>query len=313
MKIKLVRLLLVLCFAGIFWAFPVWVKAQGYYFYDAGHYEPNWVVDLSVNFGMANPVVDIGGSKISEKGLNAYTLRSPKLTGGVSVTATHRDIVAFRVDLAAGRLAAYDSLLKGATHFSAKGRYDRNLNFRANTFEAFVGVEFHPLFVYDYQNKGKYLPRFSPYIMAGVGILAWQTQTLYGNQWIDVKPLRLEGEGFAEYPNRPLYNSTTLTYPLGLGFRYEANRVVTLRGEILHKFTNTDNLDGVSWGDWVNPELFGNYLEPAQAALAAQLFNRSTTVNPPRNTRPRGNENSKDLFWNVQFRVGFALNRNRRN
>jgi hypothetical protein len=288
---------------------PGLLRAQGYYFYDDGHYEPSWVLDLSLNIGVASPVMDVGGSKKDQSGLNPYNLRTPKLAGGLTLTATHKDWAAFRFDLGMGRVEAHDSLLEDASHYSSIGRYERNLNFRATTYEAFFGAELHPVFLRDYQIYDRYMPRVSPYIMAGIGVIYWQTQVLYGNQWLEVKPLRLEGQGFAEYPDRPVYKSIALTFPVGVGIRYEASRTFTFRGELLHKFTTTDHIDDVSWGDWVDPSLFWNYLAPDQAALATQLYNRSTIINPPRNTRPRGNEEDTDVLWSIHFRVGISLNR----
>jgi hypothetical protein len=313
MMFRLHKPLFIFCIFGSILLLPGFLKAQGFYFYDNGYYEPSWVLDLSLNIGIANPVMDIGGSKKDQSGLNPYNLRTPKLAGGFSLTASHNDWLAFRLDLAFGRVEAHDSLLKDATHFSSIGRFERNLNFRASTFEAFLAAEFHPLFLRDYQVNDRYPPRISPYIIAGIGLINWKTRVFYGNEMIDVKPLRLEGQGFAEYPDRPVYRNVALTFPVGLGIKYDVSRVITLRGELIHKFTNTDHIDDVSWGDWVNPELFSNYLSPDQAALASQLYNRSTIINPPRNTRPRGDETNKDIIWNVQLRVGFALNRGDRN
>jgi hypothetical protein len=294
-----------------FWLFSSPLKAQGYYFYDANHFEPSWVLELSANLGGMNCVTDIGGSKTGKQGIGAYTFRTTKPGGGLTLSATHKDYIAFRLDLVAGKVEAHDSLLKGATHYSAVGRYDRNLNFRSSIFQVFAGAEFHPLFLRDYQINDRYMPRLSPYLLAGIGFAKFNPQVLVEDSWIPVKPLSLEGQGFEEYPDRKPYNTNTLTFPLGVGFRYEASRTITLRLEFINNFTTTDYLDDVSKGDWVDPTLFFKYLSAGDATLATKLYNRSVKINPPRNTRPRGDESKNDVFWTLQFRVGFALNRGR--
>lgn len=155
------------------------------------------------------------------------------------------------------------------------------------------------------------MPRLSPYVMAGIGLASFTPKVLVDGSWIPVRPLSLEGQGFEEYPDRAPYSTTTLTLPLGVGLRYEASRAITLRLEFINTFTRTDYLDDVSKGDWVDPALFNKYLSSGEAALASMLYNRSIVVNPPRNTRPRGDDSKNDLFWTLQFRVGFALNRRR--
>jgi hypothetical protein len=284
----------------------------GYYFYNNGYYEPSWLLEGSVNIGTMNSVTDIGGSKSAQTGLKPYVFRTPKLTGGISLTATHRDWLAFRLDLVAGQVEAHDSLLTNATHYSSIGRFERNLNFRSSIFEISAGAEFHPIFLRDYQVNDRYIPRLSPYLTFGIGIAYFKPEALWGSNWIELQPYRLEGQGFDEYPDRKPYKTTTLTFPMGLGLKYELNHFIFLRGEIIHRFTTTDYLDDVSKGDWVDPSLFYKYLSPSDAFLASKLYNRSVKINPPRNTRPRGNEFNNDIFWSVQFRVGFVLNRKRR-
>jgi hypothetical protein len=82
---------------------------------------------------------------------------------------------------------------------------------------------------------------------------------------------------------------------------------------MLRHSTFTDYLDDVSQENWVDPNLFSKYLSPSDAALARQLYNRSTTINPPRNTRPRGKSTDRDAFWNVSLKVGININRVRNN
>lgn len=288
---------------------PLGAFAQGYYFYGNGYYEPKWLIEASPNIGFLRAVTDIGGSKKSEGGLDAYNTRAPRMAGGITVSATKQDLFAVRFDLNIGSVQDYDSLLEGATHFSAIGRYERNLNFRSSIVEAAISAELHPLFLIDYYVKGIPPPRLSPFILGGVGLVKFNPKALIDGQWVKLKPLSLEGQGFSEYPDRKPYSTVTPTLLAGLGLRYELNRQFSFRLEATHRWTRTDYLDDVSEGDWVDPALFYKYLSASQANLASILYNRSLVVNPPRNTRPRGDKSDKDLYWGVQFRIGIALNR----
>jgi hypothetical protein len=286
--------------------------AQGYYFYNNDTYEPAWVVDGSLNLGLMNCITDVGGSKKSMQGLAATTLRSSNLSAGLSLTATFRDWFAVRVEATTGRISGADSLLKGATYFSAIGRFERNLHFRTSINEIFVGIELHPLTII-FSNSSRPLPRLSPYIVAGIGGLRFNPQANIDNRWVDLKPLRLEGQGFAEYPDRRQYTGNAIIIPFGAGLKFDVSKKVILRAEVLRRTTNSDYLDDVSRGNWVDPILFFNYLSPNNALLASRLYNRSTVINPPRDTRPRGNESNNDVYWNAQVRLGIALNRKGRN
>ncbi|HSK13363.1 MAG TPA: hypothetical protein VK907_09120 [Phnomibacter sp.] len=290
----------------------VGARAQGFYFYNDGYYEPGWLLEASLNAGIMNCITDIGGNKEGKQGLGATTLKNTKPLYGITVSSTYKDVVAFRIDINRGMIEAHDSLLKGATHYSAIGRYERNLNFRTPITEVMVGAELHPLFLRDYQIKDRYMPRISPFITVGGGWVFFNPQALVGDQWIDLHPLRLEGQGFEEYPDRKIYSKSSALVVGGVGFRYEVSRLLSLRLEGQWRYTFTDYLDDVSEGDWVDPSLFFKYLPTSEAILASQLYNRSPTINPPRNTRPRGNIKDKDVYWSVNFRIGFALNRARR-
>jgi len=298
-------------FVFILFFLPVCGWSQGYYFYDFGHYEPTVVLDVGIHAGIMNSITDIGGNKNGSKGIGALTTRSSQLGFGAAFTATYKDILALRLELNSGRVAQYDSTLADATSPTAKGRYERNLHFRSSIFDMGLLLEFHPILLRNYTINDRYFPRLSPYVCFGVGATFFNPQAQYQGRWIDLAPLRLEGQGFDEYPDRQPYSKTMIALPVGFGFRYEVSRTLFLRAEFLHRFTNSDYLDDVSEKNWVDPSLFNKYLQPNQAAIARQLYNRSTTINPPRNTRPRGNPGETDTYWSAVLKIGICINRSR--
>lgn len=286
-------------------------RGQGFYFYNDKYYESQLVLELGFSGGIMNGMTDIGGNK--DRGqtiIGDITLKHTKFSGGMYVAGTFKDYIAARLDLNFGKVEAHDSSLKGATHPSAEGRYLRNLNFRSKITEAAFIIELHPRFFTDYVDRDP--PRWSPYAFGGLGWVWYNPQAHFQGRWIDLAPLRLEGQDFTEYPDRKRYQKSARVVPIGIGIRYEASMLFTLRAEIGRHFLNSDYLDDVSQGDWIDPNLFYKYLRPQQANLAYQLYNRSTEINPPRNTRPRGDPDDNDAFWNFVIKVGISLNRQKR-
>jgi opacity protein-like surface antigen len=286
--------------------------AQGFYFYNDRYYESQTVFELGVQAGALNCMTDLGGSKKGKSGsgfANDLTLKNTNFTAGLFLSATYKDFLAARLDMNFGKIEAADSTLAGTENSWAKGRYDRNLSVRSSIFELALNVEIHPFFVIDYVYGEP--PRWSPYLSGGIGYFKFNPQANLNGKWHDLRPLTLEGQGWDEYPDREPYRNWAFSFPLGIGVRYECTQLLTLRAEVARHLTSTDYLDDVSQGDWVDPALFYKYLSPSQANVATQLYNRSPTVNPPRNTRPRGDNSDKDAFWNFVIKASLNLSRKR--
>jgi hypothetical protein len=227
--------------------------------------------------------------------------------GGLYLNATYRDFIAGRFGFSAGQIEAADSNLKGSTNKYALGRYVRNLSFKTDIIEFSLGAEIHPLMLRSYVDREP--PRLSPYIFAEFSWTKFNPKANLDGVWYELEPLRLEGQGFSEYPDRERYKRNTFGVPYGLGLRYEASQFLNIRLELCRHMLFTDYLDDVSQENWVDPALFNKYLEPSQAAIATQLYNRSTLINPPRNTRPRGKSSDNDAYWNLFLKIGINLNR----
>ena len=98
-------------------------------------------------------------------------------------------------------------------------------------------------------------PRLSPYVVAGAGVYSFDPQAKLNGQWYSLQPLHLEGQGFAEYPDRKTYQLTQLNLIGGLGLKYEINSLFNARLEFAHRFLFTDYLDDASEIDYIDPTL----------------------------------------------------------
>ncbi len=119
------------------------------------------------------------------------------------------------------------------------------------------------------------LGKLRPYGIVGIGAFRYNPQGLYfepngSSKWVDLRPLKLEGQGMTEYPDRKPYNLTQIEIPMGFGAKYYIKENMYIGFEILHRKTFTDYVDDVSTR-YIDPAYFDLYLTPEQAMMAKQL------------------------------------------
>ncbi|MCU0444799.1 MAG: hypothetical protein MUE85_07755 [Microscillaceae bacterium] len=222
----------------------------------------------------------------------------------------------------------------------AKYRYIRNAHFRNRITElAVVGI-------YDLKpNRGLYYRRrfVTPYVFAGIGLIYHNPQAKtpaeFGANWVDLQPLRTEGQGKEGNP-RP-YSRIQPVIPFGLGAKFRLTNRIDIGWELGIRLTFTDYLDDVS-GTYVNPWELDSELAQRMANRTLEPFaqysggNRTAEVdrllrefgggdplsirdpNNPNNTYTtfngygrrgdqRGNASSKDYYVFTGFRLTYLL------
>jgi hypothetical protein len=174
---------------------------------------------------------------------------------------------AARVSLTVARIAGDDEYFNRGGKPNANN-FIRNLHFRNDLKEvAVVGI-------YQIVPDGRSSSRradFTPYIFAGIGIVAHNPKALtpkfYGDkqEWVSLQPLGTEGQGQPGY-DKP-YSLVTYSIPVGVGFRYKYNDRFNVSIEGGFRFTGSDFLDDVS----------SNYPDPnvLKSDLARYMSNRS--------------------------------------
>jgi hypothetical protein len=281
-----------------------------YYNYNSNYKEPAVVLDAGILVGGINTITDIGGNrKVDKEPLRSITFANTNFVAGAFLSATWKDIIAARLEYIGGVIEGADSLTSDIPGKEAQDRSARNLSFKTPIREFSLAFEFHPLVLW--HNPINEPSRFSPYILAGIGLVSYEPKAFLNDRWVNLAPLRLEGQGFAEYPDRKIYKKTALSFPVGVGVRYDVSPLLYLRAEAGFHYTNTDYLDDVSQDKYVDPSLFYKYLPASDANTAVQLFNRNRNNTSERimMTSKRGNPDSKDMFWTVMLKAGFVLNR----
>jgi Domain of unknown function (DUF6089) len=273
-----------------------------YYFYNDKYYNSNTVLEIGGSVGVMNSLTDIGGKRgIGKKFIKDLNIKFSKPSFSLYAIVTYKDALGIRLEGTIGTIQSYDSILKNVAP-STFGRYERDLSFKSNITELQLVAEIHPLFFKMYNEDEA--PFWSPYIVAGIGFFNFNPQAYLNGQWHYLHPLRTEGQGFAEYPDRKQYKITQLNIPVGIGVKYEINSLLNARLEIVHRILFTDYLDDVSNVDYIDPSLFNKYLVPAQADLAKQLYNRSKSI---AKNGQRGSPKNNDAFFTVQLKIGITL------
>ncbi len=283
-------------------------KAQ-YYFYNNKYYESPLSFEVGGSIGIMNSLTDLGGKEgIGKKFIKDLNWRNLKPSFGVYVLGMYKYAVAGRIEATFGSVQAYDSILKSVAA-STFGRYERNLSFRSKITDIQFAIEVHPLFFKSYEEDQA--PFISPYLVGGVGYYSFNPETQFNGNWVALHPLRLEGQGFTEYPDRKPYKLNQINIAVGFGVKYEVSHTLNARLEVVHRFLNTDYLDDAS-AEYIDGGLFDNYLPSNLASLASQLHDRRGELNPnhiPVPGEQRGDPKDNDAFFSIQLKVGFILGR----
>ncbi len=287
------------------------LKAQ-YYFYNDKYYENAVVIELGASFGIMNSLTDLGGKKgVGKNFIKDLNWKNAKPSYGIYVLAMYQNKIGLRLEGTFGEVNGADSILKNVKT-TTYGRYERNLSFKSRIADFQLALELHPLMFKNFDEQDP--PQLSPYGVIGVGYYLFDPKAKLNGQWYSLQPLRTEGQGFREYPNRAVYQLNQLNISAGLGVKYEINSMFNAKLEVNHRFLNTDYLDDVST-NYIDPNLFNNYLPANLVAIAQQLSNRKGELNPSDATSigdQRGDPKDNDAFFTIQLKVGMVLGRQKR-
>lgn len=286
-------------------------KTMGQLFVNA--HQPFFEVGLTV--GPAFFLGDLGGNPgKGSRFVKDVNLGHVHAMGGAWLTYFPLRQLGLRASFQAGKLSGDDGAIR-ETGSDEMFRRQRNLNFRTNLLEAFVAGEIYPTLLGNHQPA----PAWLPYGVLGVGIFHFNPQGSMSNNsgtmnWVYLKPLHTEGQGFAEYPSRREYALTQINIPFGAGLKYELNSGVRIAFEILYRKTFTDYIDDVST-EYIDPHLFDSYLPESTALVARQTADKMFSIVDPSLSRnepgtQRGNPLQKDAYFHTALRVGFRLGSN---
>lgn len=166
----------------------------------------------------------------------------------------------------------------------------RNLSFQTSIIEANFVVEYAVL-------DPEIFPSY-PYLFAGVGAFRFNPFARdENNEKVYLHPLKTEGEGLPEYPERKTYSLAQLCIPFGIGARFRISDQFSLGAEIGFRKLFTDYLDDVS-----NTYVDAATLSAAAGPRAVQIAYRGDEVGAQYDPFPahgtiRGNPKKDDWYY----------------
>lgn len=272
-------------------------------------------IELGLGLGPSFFLGDLGGTRgIGKPFVKDVNFPFTKLMKGLFLNYYPAEWIGFRLAANLGSMEAHDSVieLKGGRE---RTRKQRNLGFKSNFTEVYGAIEFYPTVFFE-----KYdglLGKLRPYGLIGFGMFHYNPKGLYIDQatgnsrWVELKPLRLEGQGMAEYPDRKEYSLTQAEVPMGFGAKYYIRENMYIGLEVLHRVTFTDYIDDVST-EYIDPALFNTYLPASEVVVAQQMMYRENfydpSINRPYIDEQRGDPTENDAFFSGILRFGWRIN-----
>lgn len=224
----------------------------------------NFLGDLGGNYGRGTTFLKDNNTELTKLMLSAYVAYHPNAWLGI------------RLAVNKGKLEGDDGIINGRGGLE-EARKLRNSNFRSDLKEAYVAAEIYPFNALSSRLTDMFF-RVQPYGILGVGVFHFnpQGQDPTTGEWVDLKPLRTEGQGFPEYPDRKEYNLTQVNIPMGFGVKYLVSERVDFSFEVLHRKTFTDYIDDVST-TYIDPAIYYSRL-PAEVAQRAERLSNKTSL-----------------------------------
>jgi hypothetical protein len=254
---------------------------------------------------------DLGGTQgVGKPFVKDLDFPLTKFAKGIYINYYPSEWLGFRVAANHGVLEGDDSEApnKGGAEVD---RLERNLHFRSTVIEAYAALEFYPTVFFE-QYDGL-AGKFRPFALVGIGGYHFNPKAKdVDGSWVALQPLHLEGQGFAEYPQRKNYNLTQMEVPMGFGFKYYLKDNMYVGLEVLHRMLFTDYVDDVST-NYVDPIYFQNYLSAADAQKAQRLYYRGLYQGAVTNPQEilsyqRGDPTENDAYFSTVLRFGWRLN-----
>ena len=276
----------------------------------SSHAQEPGKIEIGAGFGPLFFLGDLGGNMGKGSTLvKDVNFPVTNISKNLYVNVHPTEWLAFRLAFSTGMLEGADSLINdkgGAESY----RKVRNLHFRSRMTELYAAAEIYPTVFFE-QYDGL-AGKLRPYGLIGVGVFKFNPQALYyapngTSRWVNLAPLKTEGQGMSEHPNRKNYKLTQMEIPMGFGAKYYLSDNMYLGLEILHRKTFTDYVDDVSTS-YINPDLFDKYLAPESAVVAKQVYYRGfSAVSRPDNGEQRGQQKNNDSFFSSILRFGFRF------
>ena len=268
----------------------------------------NGKFEVGLGFGPMFFLGDLGGNAgIGTDFLKDVDFPLTKFSKMIYANYYPAEWLGFRLALSHGVLQGADAEApnKGGREIS---RIRRNLSFKSSVLEAYIAAEIYPTVFFERYDG--LLGKLRPYGLIGIGAYKFNPKTQLNGQWVELHPLRTEGQGLV--PGKSEYKLTQAEIPMGLGFKYFIKENMYVGMEVLHRQLFTDYVDDVST-TYPDPIVF-NSLPAADRANAVELYYRGDELpNVPASrltpgiNEQRGDVTDNDAFFSTILRFGLRI------
>jgi len=259
---------------------------------------------ITVHLGGSNFLGELGGSSdIGSFGLKDFDIQSTRMILGAGYSYRVTERLNLKVNGYYGWIGGDDS------HTTQINRSLRNLHFRSILAEVSGQAELYLTL----QNTGPQWGRrktnrmpITTYLFAGVGGVYTNPKAKYiDGSWHALQPLGTEGQGLVE--TRSPYSLITMSFPYGVGVKYEINRRYHLGFEYGMRLTLSDYLDDVS-----TTYFDVNKIRAEKGDIAAYFSNPADPTDPnyisgTKAGNQRGNPANNDSYMFAQFTLYINL------
>jgi hypothetical protein len=188
-------------------------------------------------------------------------------------------------------------------------RQNRNLNFRSPIIELSVQAEYYfisevakNLYTIGGLNSRKKRRKLSAYVFGGIGTFYYNPKEQLNGIWYSVRKYHVEGQGLPGGPKQ--FSNVNVAIPIGLGFKEQLDKRLSVGFEFGIRKTFTDYIDGVSGTYYDRTKLIQAY-GPIAAALADPNLGK---IDGATNTgQKRGDSKYKDSYMFLTFNVGYKF------
>ncbi len=222
--------------------------------------------------------------------------------------------------------------LEESDRLKAERNFDRGIIYKSPINEFLLGAEFYPLTLI---NPGTQTA-FQPYLIVGFGLFNFNPKAIWTDtlneidSWVELRPLRTEGQGILKNLSDPgsgfiknEYKLIQTNFSFGLGFKYNINSNIGIAYEFTLRRTSTDYLDDAS-GNYIDINIYNTIFnsDPQLRDQARQLSNRglyysddSRLIGDPTNfaigkTRGGRIDVINDYYYTNSIKITFSLGNN---
>jgi len=265
---------------------------------------------------------DIGGRYGS--GLGALNNSTSRSSFNASLYLGYRigEFLKIRAAATYGGVQAADILLSGDSP-AILAKITRNVHFKSIIVEGSLMAEIYPTVLFE-SNPSSVTGKFRPYLLAGIGVFHFDPKGLYhapngSAAWVNLQPLRTEGQGMPNHPDRKEYALIEQNIQVGFGIKYHISQKVGVSFEVIGRKTPTDYLDDVSTRYIDNRDFYTFFGQTSPVArIAEQMANNPVYKNggaPLLGWGPggrRGSPQYNDYFYSSNIRLSYRFGFNRK-